>query len=209
MAAKQELKPINRRIITVRLIGVSPLIQHKWGEKAKQMMRDKQQKGKKTKERSLRDPKAEGEAAGYYTEDGKPGVLAVAIKAAVISAAHTDLGIAKTLVRKALFIHPMGRDVVIPMQTASGKGKLKQSIEEDMVRVGQGSADLRYRPYYYDWGVISQWEIDTDMLQVSDLLLLLDRAGFGVGIHEWRPERGGDFGRFRIDPSFKVIDKAL
>lgn len=208
---KATLKPINRRLVTVRLVGISPLCTHQWNEKAKKEMRDKQQTGKKTKTRDLRDPEAEGKAAAYYTEDGKPALRAVAIKAAVIGAAHKDLGIERTLVRKALFIHPAGRNAVIPLEISNGNGKVKEvkmEIEEDPVRVGQGSADLRYRPYYYDWAVTTTWEIDADLLQVQDLLTLLDRAGFGVGIHEWRPEKGGELGRFRVDEKFKVIDEA-
>lgn len=208
---KKTLKPINRQLITVRIVGTSPLITHKWSEKAKAMMRDKQQSGKKTKNRELRDPKQEGDDATYFTEDGKPGLLAVSIKAAIIEAAHNDLGIPKTLVRKALFIYPMGRDVVIPIEHPSG-GKAKRElreVEEDMVRVGQGNADLRYRPYYYEWAATTQWELDTDQLQVEDFLTLLDRAGYGVGIHEWRPEKGGEFGRFKIDDKFKVKVEAV
>lgn len=225
-AEKQTLKPINRQLVTVRIVGISPLITHKWSEKAKAMMRDKQQTGKKTKARDLRDPEQEGKDATYYTEDGKPGLLAVAIKAAVIEAAHNDLGIPKTLVRKALFIYPMGRDVVIPIEHPTGgpakKSQAKKAlagvgggddssflsefrvVEEDMVRVGQGTADLRYRPYYYEWAATTQWELDIDQLQVADFLTLLDRAGYGVGVHEWRPEKGGEFGRFKIDDGFKV-----
>lgn len=208
---KAVLKPINRRLVTVRLVGKSPLIQHKWSEKAKDMMRQKQQEGKKTRERELRDPEEEGMGAGYYCDEDRtqPGILAVAIKAAIIEAAHNDLGMPKTLVKKALFIYPMGREVVLPLETASGKGKVKPEIGEDMVRVGQGSADLRYRPYYFDWAVKTQWEVDADLLQVSDLLTLLDRAGFGVGVHEWRPEKGGEYGRFAIDPNFKIVDRKL
>ncbi len=201
---QKTIPPIQRRVLTVRLVGISPLIQHRWSEKAKEMMRQKQQEGKKTRSRDLRDPDEEGKAAGYYTEDGKPGVLAIAIKAAVIESAHLDLGIPKTLVRKALFIRPMGREVVLPLETVTGKGKVKGEIEEDMVRVGQGSADLRYRPYFYDWAVTTEWEIDAELLKDEDLLKLLDRAGFGVGIHEWRPEKGGEYGRFKIDTNFKV-----
>lgn len=222
-----ELKKINRRLLTVRLVGISPLIQHRWSEKAKGMMRAKQQEGKKTKVRDLRDPEAEAIEAGYYCDKEKkvPGVLAVAIKAAIISAAHNDLGMPKTLVRKALFIYPMGREVVIPLEKVSGKGPAKREVgteflpvgkdravstfEEDMVRVGQGSADLRYRPYFYDWAVTTRWEVDADLLKVDDLLTLLDRAGFGVGIHEWRPEKGGEYGRFRIDTKFKITDEAI
>lgn len=202
---KKELPSMKRSYVTVRIVGVSPLVQHQWGEKAKEMMRQKQQEGKKTKNRDLRDPEQEGKDAGYYTEDGKPGVLAVAIKAACIEAAHVDLGIPRALVRKSLFIFPMGRDVVLPLETKSGQGKLKSEIKEDMVRVGQGSADLRYRPYFFDWAVTTKWEIDSDLLKEEDLLKLLDRAGFGVGIHEWRPEKGGEMGRFKVDVDFPMV----
>ena len=208
---KAELAGVSQVQVVVRLKGVSPLVQHCWSEKARTMMRDKQQTGKKTKTRELKDPKAEGEAAMYRTEDGKPGIPAVAIKAAVIDAAHNDLGMPKTLVRKSLFIHPFGRDVVLPLEHADKKkrGAVEYAIEEDMVRVGQGSADLRYRPYFYDWGVTTTWIIDADGLQVSDLLTLLDRAGFGIGVCEWRPEKGGQFGRFKIDETVKPVETVL
>lgn len=205
-AKVQELKPINRKIITVRIVGLSPLIQHRWAEKAKEMMRLKHA-GKKTRDRTVRDPEQEGKDAGYYTKDGKPALLAVAVKAAVISAAHQDLGIPKVLVRKSLFIYPMGRDAVVPLEMPTGKGAVKASIEEDLVRVGAGAADLRYRPYYYDWAATTKWELDVDLLQPKDLLRLLDRAGFGVGVHEWRPENGGDFGRFRVDEKFEMLEE--
>jgi hypothetical protein len=29
----------------------------------------------------------------------------------------------------------------------------------------------------------------------------VDGAGLGVGIGDWRPEKGGDFGTFRVDPT--------
>lgn len=215
-----KLKPVNRRKITVRLIGVSPLICHKWSEKAKEMIRAKHQEGKKTKNRDLREPEAECKAATYWADEKEtvPGLPAVAIKAAVIEAAHNDLGFPKTLLRKAMFIYPMGRDVIIPLEPANSKGKVGSKkvasnvtgeLVEDVVRVGQGSTDLRYRPYFYDWAVTTQWEIDTDLLQIADMLTLLDRAGFGVGVCEWRPEKGGEYGRFRVDDKFKVIDEPL
>jgi hypothetical protein len=42
------------------------------------------------------------------------------------------------------------------------------------------------------------------LLQRDDVLALVDRAGFGVGICEWRPEKGGEFGRFEIDQNVPV-----
>ena len=32
------------------------------------------------------------------------------------------------------------------------------------------------------------------------MLTLVNRAGFGVGIGDWRPQRDGDKGRFVLDP---------
>ena len=78
-----------------------------------------------------------------------------------------------------------------------------------MVRVGIGSTDLRYRPYFYDWSCEISFEIDSELLTVGDLTALVDRAGFGVGILEMRPECGKDFGRFRVDTSFGVLSKEL
>lgn len=213
--AKAELKKVNKKLVTVRLVGVSPLIQHQWGEKAKEMMRAKQQEGKKTRSRDIRVPEEEANAACYKCADGTPGVLAVALKSAVIEAAHNDLGIPRTLVRKALFVFPYGRDVVIPIEhpddykKGGKKRKVEYVVQEDSVRVGAGSADLRYRPVFHQWAVTSQWEVDCDLLQIEDLLNLFDRAGFGVGINDWRPEKGGEFGRFRVDARVDAVIASL
>lgn len=194
------IKPIRRKIIQCRIVGVSPLVQHKWAEKAMRMMRDKHA-GKKSKNREKRDPEQEGKDAAYYTEDGGFGVPAMAIKSAMISAAHKDIGLDKTLVRKSLFIYPSTPNAIIPMETD------EPVIVEDNVRVGAGSADLRYRPYFYKWAVTMEWEIDAELLQTADLMTLIDRAGFGIGIGERRPEKGGEFGRFRIDPDFPITER--
>jgi hypothetical protein len=192
-----KLAPIKKQRVQMRIVGISPLIQHQWGEKALEMMRDKHA-GKKTKTRDVRDPQAEGMAAMYTTDEGLPGVPAMAIKTAIITAAHKDIGIEKTLVRKALFIVTTDSKRILPMDCDAPE------IKEDTVRVGQGSADLRYRPYFHRWAVDVTWEIDAELLQINDLLNLIDRAGFGVGVGEWRPEKGGEYGRFQVDRSVPV-----
>ena len=195
-----KLTPIKRQIVKMRIVGTSPLIQHQWDEKALGMIRDKHA-GKKTKARDVRDPQAEGEAAMYRTDKGKYGVPAMAIKSAIITAAHKDIGIEKTLVRKALFLVCNDSKKILPMDCDAPE------IVEDTVRVGAGSADLRYRPYFYRWAVDLTWEIDGELLRVEDLLNLIDRAGFGVGICEWRPEKGGEYGRFEVDRTAKITTK--
>lgn len=185
------LKPINVQSLKVTIEGTTPLIQHQWSEKAKGMMRDKGL-GKKTKVREPRNAQQEAKDATYFTADGKHGLPLLALKSAIIDAAHKDIGIEKTLVRKALFIKAPDASLVLPMKCS------KPTIREDCVRVGMGAADLRYRPQFDEWSVDLNIEYDADLLQPSDIVNLIDRAGFGMGVGEWRPEKGGEFGRFRV-----------
>jgi hypothetical protein len=186
-----QLKPMNVQSIAVEIEGISPLIQHQWSEKARRQMREKGL-GKKTKDRSVRDADDEAEAATYRTKSGKFGVPLLAIKSALISAAHKDIGIEKTLVRKGFFIRSTDGDDVLEMNCSD------PIVREDQVRVGMGAADLRYRPCFEEWAVPLVIDYDADLLRPDDIVNLLDRAGFGVGICEWRPEKGGEFGRFRV-----------
>jgi len=199
--AELKLKPINKAVMKFRIEGTSPLITHAWDEKAKEMMRSKQQDGKKSKGRDKRDPNAECMAAAYRTDDGKYGVPGLALKTAIITAAHKDIGIEKTLVRKALFLRTADTNKVLAMDCG------EPVMREDMVRVGMGSADLRYRPMWTEWAVDVEFEVDMDLLQEGDVIALVNRAGFGVGICEWRPEKNGEFGRFEIDTTnpFEVM----
>ena len=191
MKTKVELQPISIERMEITIEGVSPLIQHKWSEKARTMMREKKG-GKKTTIREVCNPEREMEDATHYTSNGSYGIPVAALKTAIINAAHKDIGIEKTLVRKSLFILCDDPGGILEMECAD------PIMREDCVRVGMGKADLRYRPEFSDWSVRFVVEFDAGNLKPSDIVYLIDRAGFGVGLCEWRPEKGGDFGRFRI-----------
>jgi hypothetical protein len=188
-----KMKPVQRGFVRLSITGLSPVITHAWSEKALRMMREKKQ-GKKTKDREPCNPEEEVESASYRTADGRYGIPLTAVKAALITAAHKDLGVEKTLVKKAIFILDQDASGVVPLVYKKREGR------EDPVRVGMGSADLRYRPYYYDWSAEIVFEVNHELLTIGDLVNLIDSAGFGVGICEWRPEKGGEFGRFKVDP---------
>lgn len=193
-----ELKPINLADITIGIRGTSPIIMHAWSEKAKASLRltaAERRKVKKTK----RDPKGESDAAEYRTADGKPGLPAMAVKSALISVAHKDIGLEKTLLRKSLYIVCDDPNGVIPFTN-----KPKRRVREDMVRVGAGATDLRYRPEFTGWEADIVLRINYDALNENDLVNLMNLAGFGSGLGEWRPEKGGDMGRFEINPERKV-----
>ena len=191
------MKAIKKMNITFTIIGTSPLIQHKWSEKAKREMKEKHA-GKKTKTRAVRDPEAEFQAACYLDDNGEFGLPLMAFKNSLISAAHKDIGIEKTLVRKAFFIKSADSGLVHKMDCS------EPVMREDMVRVGAGSADIRYRPEFRQWKSTISCEVDGQLLTADDVINLVNRAGFGVGIGEWRPEKSGEFGRFEVDMSEPV-----
>lgn len=194
--SKIDCKPVNKKRMRFRIVGTSPLITHAWSEKAKTQMREKHA-GSKSKNREKRDPEAEMKAALYVTDDDDIGIPGMAFKAALVSAAHKDIGIEKTWVRKAIFLRTSDSNKILKMDECS-----PPTMREDMVRVGVGQADIRYRPQFDSWSVVIELEVDCDILQESHVLNLTNRAGFGVGLCEWRPEKGGEYGRFEVDGSF-------
>mgnify|MGYP005821559815 FL=1 len=196
---KQEVKEL-----VLWIEGVSGMVQHKWSEKAKGMMRDKHA-GVKTKNRDKRDPENECKQAAYIgKESGKFGVPADAIKACIINAAHKDIGIEKTMVRKSLFVVGEDFDVTEEGRELCIMDTDDPIMREDTVRVGQGGTDLRYRPEFRNWRVKVGIEVDGDSIPEETLLNLIDRAGFGCGLGEMRPEKGGGNGRFRVDYSVPI-----
>ena len=196
--AKLMLKPINAGTMSFFIVGISPLVEHQWSEKAKEMIRQKHA-GKKTKTREVRDPEKEAEDAAYKIE-GKYGIPGMGFKKSLISAAHKDIGIEKTLVRKAVFLLTENQDHIIPLE-----GDDPYVIREDMVRVGQGSADLRYRPMWTAWSVEIKLEVDFDLLGPEDVINLVNRGGFGVGLCEGRPEKDGEWGRYKVDEARPIL----
>jgi len=191
-----QIKEITPKTLSFWVVGTSPLVQHAWSEKALRQLRMTAAERKK-QPKVARDPETEAEGATYRTDDGDYGLPMLAFKSSLISAAHKDLGIEKTLVRKALFLPSKfySSGLIAKLETPG------PFIREDIVRVGMSQTDLRYRPQYDEWRVNVIVEVDSDLLSNQDIVNLVNRAGFSVGIGEWRPEKGGEYGRFEIDAS--------
>ena len=192
------LKPIKQERINFTIRSTASMIQHQWSEKAKKMIRDKKAGKKRGAQRDVCEPEQEFKDATYLTQDGEYGIPAMAFKASLISAAHKDIGIEKTLVRKSIFVLCDDAGGILPIECDD------PVMREDYVRVGTGGADLRYRPEFKEWSCRISVLVDTDNLPVDAMINLVNRAGFGVGICEMRPEKGKDFGRFEVDQAESV-----
>lgn len=192
------LKPIKQSTFSFWIKGMSPLIQHAWSQKGLDMMRMTAAERKK-QVKTARNPEELAEGACYYTDDGEHGIPLLAFKASLISAAHKDFGLEKTLLRKAFFIPSTDSGSVTAMETDG-----PYIIREDIVRVGANQTDLRYRPQFNSWRVNIVCQVDSELLKDQDIVNLVNRAGFSVGIGDWRPEKGGEFGRFEFDTSMPI-----
>ena len=187
-----EIPSIRLGVMRVEIKGRSDLIVHAWSEKAKNEMRIKQQKKAKPA-KEAKDPNADFEASKYKDAAGRDCIKALAIKSAMVSAAGLTDGLKMTFLRKALFVRYSAEETeLIPLSYETCE------MREDMVRVGMGTADLRYRAAYKNWSAAFEVEWQADVLEPAQVLYLLRLAGFSIGIHEWRPERDGDFGRFDL-----------
>ena len=182
-----EIKKINIQRVTVELVGDSPLIVHAWSAKAKKEMLDKQMKKAKTA-KAAKNPEQDYEDAFYRLEDGTPGFPTIAFKAAAVSAGgRFSDGMKMTELRGAFHIE--GELVAV---------QGKPTMREDMVRVGMGTADIRYRPEFKTWRVALPIRYNADAVSLEQIVNLFNLGGFGVGVGEWRPERDGLYGMFHV-----------
>lgn len=213
MAPKKKATPVQIpqlkvETIELHLVGTSPLVTHAWSEKAKQMMRDKQ--GKKAKQgKTAKVPAHDFVEAAYWLTD-KPslpddpdeaydiamaaaadaefGFPTVAFKSAAVAGAGFVDGITKVGTRGAFHVRGEFARIIGPPPI----------MREDMVRVGMGTADLRYRPMWKEWEVVLTIDVNTTAMSVEQVVNLFNVGGFACGVGEYRPERNGSWGRFTV-----------
>ena len=181
----------NIQLLRIKIKGTTPLIFHKWSEKAKKMIKDKEG-GKAHKGREIRDPKKEYEESFYYNKDKQICITCDAIKQSLVGACRSINGLPMTIVRGAVFI-------VGDTENLIKVDYKKKEMREDMVRVGNGSADIRYRGQLTDWNIQLLIKYNADVLTAEQVTNLVQIAGFSQGLLEWRPERGGSFGCYEVE----------
>ena len=191
------IQRINRKRVLVPIVGTSPLIVHKFSEKAKRQMLEGMQGVKRLKE--SKDPQADYEGAFYRLDDGRYGFPALGFKACMVSAARLfGKSVKMTELKQSVFIDGEWSDIDnCHLVEICGEPVMR----EDIVRVGISGTDLRYRPQFTEWRATLDVTFIESMLSVESLLSLIDAGGMSVGVGEWRVEKGGSSGTFTIDTS--------
>lgn len=181
------LPRLDIQAIEIKLIGDSSLICHRWSEKAKKQILDKQT-GKASKGRELKNPEQDYLDSLYPYPGGGYGFPTIAFKNAAVQAC-TSLGKSVTKVAARQAFHVMG-------ELAKIEGN--PTPREDMVRVGMGTADIRFRGEFEQWSTTIRVRYNARLLSTEQLINLFNTAGFAVGVGEWRSEKDGGHGLFHV-----------
>lgn len=214
-----EIRPIEIKKIKVRILGDTPLIMHAWSEKAKREMLDAQMGKKKVKQKEKKNPVFDFINSMYWLS-GKPDVTndmspeecqdkfeeaiqngatfgfpVTAFKQAAISAAYR-MGWSKDKMslRGAFFID----------SDENGMIEIKSDTHapfprEDMVKVGMGTADIRYRGEFRNWyaDMVISYNANGQH-SIDDIINIINAGGYICGVGEWRPERDGQYGMYHV-----------
>lgn len=214
MAAKTEvieIRPIKIQKVNIRIVGDTPLIIHAWSEKAKRMMLEAQMGLAKGKKKEAKDPVDDFIRSLYWltpmpeemTEEGfqnavengaRFGFPVMAIKQAAISAAYR-LGWSKNkMENRGMFFIDSDEDGLIEIHSDT------PIMREDMVKVGMGTADIRYRGEFRNWYADLCISYNTNgSVSLENIVNMINAGGYVCGIGEWRPERDGQYGMFHVD----------
>lgn len=200
------IRPPNFRSACFKIIGLAPLVIHRFSAKTKAQMKEKMETGKAASSRKNREPKNTYDTyneSRYISKKGWDGFHAAAIRNAMISACRL-VGFKMTLAKLSLFVEADGwdeKEPQIPLVRIFGE----PTKQEDMARVETGQPYVTVRAAYHDWSANIKIRWDADQFTLEDVVNLLSRVGLQVGIGEGRPDSknsaGMGWGLFQVERS--------
>lgn len=194
--AKQTLNvsipEINNQELVVDIVGRTNLLVKRFDEKTQQGIEEAQQ-GVAKRKKEPRVPQEEFERARIRDTQGRDCVRVIWFKKGM-AAMGGYFGIPRGNVEQGVYI--VGD--LVPIKSK------KPVLRTDRVRVGQGGmakTSVAYRPEFADWSCQLRIGFDASVITPHQVISLLSHAGSKNGIGEWRPQKGGDFGRFDVFPA--------
>jgi hypothetical protein len=182
--------------------GLTPLLMHRFAD-AEEM----EAATRKTHVKTI-DPRDAAEKAAYRTADGElfvPGA-AIARMLREAGAAHKQRGSRKSL----KYVIPAAVLVLedqLVLRDSEGKALVEFEVDSRPVVIPSTKGRvMRHRPRLNAWHLEGTLEIDDDMLEPSMALQLLTESGHKLGLLDYRPEKGGPFGRFSV-VSWAILDQ--
>jgi len=173
-------------IVGIEIQGTATLIQNNFCQKTIEEMLRKHMGIAVQKQTKI--PRECIENAIIKNINGVVCIPPVAIKQAMISASSQIKGMMKTRLKTQIYV--IGQSV--PIKFSRMEPRMDMVKTSGMTRV----PDVRFRPEFHDWSARILIEY-SEMLKAETVIDLLARAG-DIGVGEWRPEKNGTHGTFRV-----------
>lgn len=183
---------ISIKTFKLTLRGTSPLICHKFSDRMQDAMLAKQMKTAVGKVgREAKNPQRDYEESLYVLKDGRYGFPISGFKNSAVDACSFMDGMKKTVMRGAFHIIDEHEGLAVIQGTPR--------MRKDNVRVGMGTADIRYRGEFpIGWKTVLAIRFNENAVSTAQIAQLFNAAGFGVGVGDWRPQKDGSYGQFEV-----------
>ena len=171
--------------VEITIKGTTPLLVHRFP------MAGADEPSKKRT--GVPDWEAEAETALYQDENGVLYEPASHLEGALQNAARSFKITGK---RGATYARLVGSTTeIIPDAIPH---KITKHITDARPVVVQRARVIRYRPRFDEWELDFTLRLLDEQLQIKTMKEILDYAGAYVGIGDYRPQRGGKFGKFTV-----------
>lgn len=190
-------RPLIRELeVPIKCFDGVPLVMHKFSEKARQQIKDKQEHN------------ATGPRRAKDAEECFQGAIHL-MPGAKATDKHPEVGMPAACFRKAMIEsagqcgmkRPQVRGAVFVVADAEGLVRISYKtirMRQDAVRLPTGVADLRYRPEFLDWSAVVRVRFDESLISAEQVVNLMARAGLSNGIGEGRPQKNGEWGQWEV-----------
>jgi hypothetical protein len=175
------------------LLGTSPMIMHRFSQKAwRELLLPSPKANRAELEQNLKhDPLDEYRGAFYrHRDEERPTLFHIPnmqVHGALASAALDIPGVNKTQMERLTAVIDINIDVYGVPQL------LMSMVREGMSR----TPNVRTRPIFPQWGCTVTVRYRKNIITERNLATLMMAAGEGVGIGDWRPQKGGPYGTFK------------
>jgi len=185
------IRPVNRQVLCVKIVGTAPLVMNRFGKKAREAMIARQKKGDAQSKRQKRNlPPKDFDAlfldSLHISREGWYGIPAHGIRAGMVRACKL-VNYQMTDAKMAFFVEADGydRNDETPLVRII-KGRPVKHIMP--ARNDDGSVDMRCRAMFAaGWEADVRVGYDADLFEASSVANLVERVGQQIGVLEGRP----------------------
>ncbi len=191
-----------RKTIEVELTGITPLLMHS-DRYANPLDPDTQahkkltSNRKKTEENQVEIARSEYMGGMYHDEQSGPYIPTQNIRGALIGGAKLDK-LGRQAARSVYVL-----DARVPLRYVGPRSREELWANPAFVDcrsvVVSRARIMRYRPKFDGWSLRISLQYNPEDLEEGQLLTALSKAGDLIGLCDYRPEKGGTFGRFRVE----------